>query len=477
MKGEGITEYLIVVMFEERIKEYIENQKQNMLSDLAELVSVDSSLSEPEDGKPFGVGAAKVFDVSMRQLINCGFKCRNYENYVLTADLNDNEKGLDILAHLDVVPGGDGWTETTPFEMKIDGDMIYGRGTADDKGPAIAAMYAMKAIKDLNIPLKKNVRLILGGCEECGGNELEYYYSKEKEAPATFSPDADFPLVNVERGTSNLYFSFDIPKNEESIVFINSGVKKNVVPGYAEAVISGIIEEFAVNQLTDFAKTMNLDLKISAYNENILIQVNGESCHSSTPENGKNALTGLLELISKLKLKGKTAECLEKLSLLYPYRSYHGEGAGIDLQDEKSGRITSSLNMLNTNGGKINGVVDSRIPLCADKNNYDDVLIDGFKNAGFTVESLDSKRPHYVSKDTELVKALLDSYENITGKREEPLIIGGGTYVHELESGVAFGCGEDGTDNRMHASDEFMKISTMLKSARIFADAIIRICG
>ena len=136
-----------------------------------------------------------------------GLATRNYENYVVTGDFSEKEKALDILAHLDVVPVTEDWTVTKPFEPKIVDGKIYGRGTADDKGPAIAALYALRAIRELGIPMKKSVRLILGSDEECGSGDLEYYYAKEQEAPYTFTPDADFPLINIEKGSFHGVFS------------------------------------------------------------------------------------------------------------------------------------------------------------------------------------------------------------------------------------------------------------------------------
>ena len=171
-----------------------------------------------------------------------GFSITNYDNYVGTADLNDKERQLDILAHLDVVPAGEGWTVTEPFEPVEKDGKLYGRGTADDKGPAVAALYAMRAIKELNIPVKKNVRLILGTDEECGSSDIEVYYKREQEAPMTFSPDAAFPVINIEKGripggfTASFAASEALPK----IVSIDAGIKVNVVPGKAKAVVAGL---------------------------------------------------------------------------------------------------------------------------------------------------------------------------------------------------------------------------------------------
>ena len=129
-----------------------------------------------------------------------GFSVKNYYNYVVTGDYGSGEKALDILAHLDVVPvtTTSEWTVTKPFDPIVEDGKIYGRGSADDKGPAVAALVAIRAVKASWIPLKKSLRSsALGSDEECGSSDLEHYYSIETEAPYTFTPDGSFPVINL----------------------------------------------------------------------------------------------------------------------------------------------------------------------------------------------------------------------------------------------------------------------------------------
>ena len=188
-------------------------------------------------GKPYGEGCSEALRAALHIAECYGFSINNYDNYVGTVDMNDKEAQLDILAHLDVVPAGDGWTVTEPFEPVVKDGKIYGRGTADDKGPAIAALYAMRAVNELGIPMKKNVRLILGTDEECGSSDITHYYSVEKEAPMTFSPDASFPVINIEKGRigGNFTAEFEPSDRLPKMVSFHSGTKTNVVPGAAEA--------------------------------------------------------------------------------------------------------------------------------------------------------------------------------------------------------------------------------------------------
>ena len=145
--------------------------------------------------------------------------------------MNEKEKQLDILAHLDVVPAGEGWTVTEPFEPVEKDGKLYGRGTADDKGPAVAALYAMRAVKELGIPLSKNVRLILGTDEECGSSDIRHYYDVEEEAPMTFSPDGSFPCCEHRKGEPSgaFYGKFEPSDAVARVIEIKAGTKANVV--------------------------------------------------------------------------------------------------------------------------------------------------------------------------------------------------------------------------------------------------------
>lgn len=170
-------------MYREKIDKFIDAHKTEMLEDIAELCKIDSTKDSYRAGRPYGDGCFEALGAALHIAECYGFSINNYDNYVGTVDLNDKEKQLDILAHLDIVPAGDGWTVTEPFVPVVKDGKIYGRGTADDKGPAIAALYAMRAVKELGIPVKKNVRLILGTDEECGSSDIRHYYSVEGRPP------------------------------------------------------------------------------------------------------------------------------------------------------------------------------------------------------------------------------------------------------------------------------------------------------
>lgn len=465
-------------MNRELIDSFIDAHVDEMLEDLKVLVRIDSQRQEAKPGMPYGEGPAKAIAAAEEILKKYGFATTNYDNYVVTGDFSDKEKKLDILAHLDVVPVTENWKETSPFEPVVKGDRIYGRGTADDKGPAIAAVYALRAIKECGIDLKKSVRVIFGSDEECGSSDLVYYYAKEDEAEMTFTPDAEFPVINIEKGRLHKVYTAkteaaDVPAR---VLCAKGGTKANVVPDTAIAVVKGITEE----QVSEAAGKLDGSIAFltESVEEGLKITAKGVAAHASTPEMGQNAISGLLSLIAELPLDDcDSIRKLTGLAKLFPMHDYSGTALGIEMEDEISGKLTMNLGVLSFDGEEITGEIDSRVPICGTDDTVTKVVAESFGKYGIQVDTEPMDKPHYVPADSELVSKLLDAYEDYSGVRGEPLAIGGGTYVHHLERGVAFGCMSFEVDNHMHGDDEFMEIPTLIMSAKVFADAILRICN
>ena len=170
-------------MYKEKISAWVDAHKDEMLEDICELCRVNSEKMPAEEDMPFGPGTAECLDMALDMAEGYGFETCDYDGYVGCVDMNELPHQLDILAHLDVVPAGEGWTVTEPFKPVLKDGKLYGRGTADDKGPAVAALYAMRAVKELGIPLKKNVRLILGTDEECGSSNLINFVRQNATIP------------------------------------------------------------------------------------------------------------------------------------------------------------------------------------------------------------------------------------------------------------------------------------------------------
>lgn len=466
-------------MYKKEIEEYIDAHRQQMLDDIGLLCRINSEKSAYQEGKPYGEGPNRALAVALSRAEQYGFGITNYDNYVGTADLNDKEKQLDILAHLDIVPAGEGWTVTKPFEPLEKDGRIYGRGTADDKGPAVAALYAMRAVKDLKIPLTKNVRLILGTDEECGSSDIKHYYKVEAEAPMTFSPDGEFPVVNIEKGSLSGHFTGEFEASEAlpRVISIHAGTKVNVVPGKAFAVLEGLDDNLVRDTGVLVEKETGVSFEIKGMNHTLEITAIGAGAHASTPQEGKNALTALLLLIKKLPF----ADCgqvraLHSLEELFPWNDTSGTALGIAMEDELSGDLTLAFDLLEVTATSLDGTFDSRCPICSNAGNVLEPVRKKLGDKGLTLTN-DSMRPsHYVDGDSEFVRTLLKAYELYTGKKGGCESMGGATYVHDLKNGVAFGASMPGTDNHMHGADEFAVIEELLTSAKIFAQVIVDLC-
>lgn len=458
------------------IENYFLNCKEEMVLDICELIKIDSVKSESKKSMPFGKKNAAVLKLATSQAISKGFKVKNYDNYVIAVDLNDKPVELDILNHLDVVPANEKeWTITKPFEPIVKDGKIFGRGSSDNKGPMVAVLYAMKAIKDLEIPLRCGVRLILGTDEESGSSDIKYYYSKEKEAKMTFSPDADFPLINSEKGGYHGGFYGDIKDSDSCVVSFEGGSRVNMVPSNAKVKFKGI-------DLDEIKRCCNLvnnkDKKVAfSFTEeldDITVEALGCASHGAEPEKGNNAITALLYVIEQI-----DCECrvFKELAKMFPHGEFYGKAVGIEMEDAKTGKLTLGLNVLKYSDGKIEGKIDCRVPLCATNENVVDVLRDKFTSLGINLERENFVKAHYVSPDEDFVKKLLKCYEQYTGEKGYCISTGGKTYAHNIKNGVAFGCTFPGVDNNMHGADEFVIIDDLIKSAMIFTQVIIDLCS
>lgn len=467
-------------MYREKIDAFIDAHTQEMLEDICELCRINSEKMPREEDMPYGPGAAECLDAALDMAEGYGFEVMDYDGYVGCVDLNELPKQLDILAHLDVVPAGEGWEVTGPFDPIVKDGKLYGRGTADDKGPAVAALYAMRAVKELEIPLTKNVRLIMGTDEECGSSDIDHYYSIEQEAPMTFSPDAAYPVTNTEKGRLPGHFTAEWEASDAlpRLVAIDAGTKINVVPGKAAATVEGLAAEVLEAVSAEVEAETGIRFQF-AYNENLCtVTAVGAGAHASTPEDGNNAITGLLTLLARLPLAPcAQVEMIKKLLGLLPHGDVNGTTLGVDMEDEISGRLTLALSMLTIGESGLDGQFDTRCPVCASEETVLHVIKGAMAGVGITLLNDTMTPPHHVDGDSAFIKTLLKAYEDYTGQKGECQATGGGTYVHHLKNGVAFGAAMPGTDNHMHGADEFAVVEELVMSAKIFAQVIVELCG
>ncbi|MFR6495538.1 MAG: M20/M25/M40 family metallo-hydrolase [Ruminococcus sp.] len=211
--------------------------------------------------------AADALDFMLHQL-RTGLTCTNYEYHMGAADWDASlPQHLGILCHLDVVPAVPSNWKSDPFTAEIRDGRIYGRGAIDDKGPAVAVLYALRAIRESGIPLRKNVRFLLGCNEENGSTDLEYYMARHAMPPQVFTPDGSYPIIHLEKGMLRLQFT---KATADPIARFSAGTAPNAVPADA-----------AVSLSAAFCGTAEQGSQITRQNE---LAYKGIAAHASTPE-------------------------------------------------------------------------------------------------------------------------------------------------------------------------------------------------
>lgn len=421
------------------ISEYFDKHMDEILNSLKEIMSIDSTFQTPQKGMPFGEGSAKALKWGAEFGKKLGMNVKNFDNYAVSMDFKDGEPKLGILSHLDVVPAGDGWNYP-PFDCTLDGDNIYGRGAIDDKGPSVAVLYAVKCIKDLNIPIKDNFRVIFGGNEEGGCQDIEYYEEREKFPPMVFTPDGTFPVLNCEKGMVHLTF-FAYFKDEE-ISSIKGGTVINAIPDICTVIANG-----------------------KEYN------YKGKAAHGSRPENGENAITKWLS-----DYNGENSR-FSALKGLFPHGEFNGRSCGLGFSDAVSGEMTCALTMLEYDGEKLTGGIDIRFPIDKTLKEISDIITNALNKAGMIVAETDGMEPHYVPESSPFVQTLLEVYSEVKGEKGKCIAEGGITYVHNTEGGVAFGAEFPDESNNMHGADEHISMETFKYNLNMYTNAIIKICG
>ena len=460
-----------------KCRKFIDNHFSEMVRDLASLVAIPSVKGEPQEGKPFGEGPAAALDAMLELARTYGFHTQNHEGYVGTIDIDPSlPTTLGILCHLDVVPAGKSGWKSLPFSLYISGGKMYGRGVIDNKGPAIAVLYAMRAIKESGVPITQNIRFIVGTDEESGSSDIAYYKNKEALPERVFTPDAEYPVINIEkgriRGEFTTYSGFAV--GTRSILSAWGGTVFNAVPESASATVRGFDEAYLRAASLAFP---SLGFEFDKTEDGLtLITVKGKSAHASQPERGNNAVTGLCTYLGTLETDDETAGSFGRISSAFAYGDTNGNSLGVAESDDESGDLTLVFSILDYHEGVINGKFDCRFPVSLSLDSLRAKFESNLSGFGIRTLSLDGVEGHKVPAESDFVQTLLRVYAKNASGHLRPLAIGGGTYVHDIEGGVAFGAEFAGEVNNMHGANECFSMTSFRKNTYIFADAIEELC-
>lgn len=424
--------------------------KDEQLDFLMELIRIPSIKGSQAAGAPFGVETQKALDHFLTRAKDDGFRTKDVDGYCgwIEYGPEDAEHMIAAVAHLDVVPVGE-WTDA--FEPYIDDDRLIGRGSIDDKGPAVSAYYALKTLKDEAYVPNHRLRLILGLDEESGSACMERYLETEEVPVAGFTPDADFPVIHAEKGMMRfeIHMSWtDTPSNALRFTKAVAGSRPNVIPGSAN-----------VELLTEDGKRENKTLE-------------GVMGHASMPSKAKNAISLAMRNVSNRLSEAGVSHPFIDMYMNLINLEYNGEKFGIAQSDEISGPLTFNVGMIDLDESRAVLTCDIRYPVTSDYDTIRATIVEKLSVYGAKFELLSHSVPLYLPKDHELVSTLIRVYRQKTGSDEEALAIGGGTYARSIPNIVAYGPNFPGQEELAHQSGEYILLDTFFRSQEIYRDAL-----
>lgn len=466
---------------EEILNTLIEQSREEMEEALKRLVRIPSviDMDSAAEGAPFGRDIRNALDSVMELGEELGFEVKDYDGYAVSIHFGDAGTGKEtgILSHVDVVPPGNGWN-TEPFDPVIADGKMYGRGTVDDKGPMVAALYAMKAVKESGLPVNGQVNHIIGCDEETGHRCIKYYLTKEKGPDIGFSPDGLFPVIHAEKGI----LRFRIQKGFESIsdaelsvACIQAGTVVNAVPNIAKVWLKGTKEALEKVEKS-FRAYEGTEKKQCEWEGDCLCLIfEGISAHAMQPWLGESAIIPMLEFLKDLPFTQK--EVQSYFSCIYELFSqgWEGKGLGIACEDQLSGKLTMNLGIFAMKDGISELKVDIRCPVHVDLDTIWKTIKLTCEKHGLNAEYWQKRPPLYVPADAKLVQELLDVYNNMTEEKYSPITIGGGTYCRDVENFVSFGPVAPGEPEMAHEVNEFIDMKWFVEISKIYAQALYRL--
>ncbi len=452
----------------------IDGMKDELIKATQEVVRIKSVADDEKPGMPFGEGVEKALDKALEIAANLGFKThREEEGYYGYAEYGEGEDYVAVLGHMDVVPEGDSWIHP-PYGAEIHDEKMFGRGTLDDKGPIMAALFGLKAIKDLNMKISKKVRIIFGTNEERGSSEMHVYNKKEKGPVAGFTPDAMYPVINAEKGIRRIHVVKPLSACDCGIAIksIKGGLMPNMVPDKCEVVIATKDTEMIIKAVEEFAAKTGYSIKAEIVNGDVFIRTVGVSAHGSTPELGKNAIMHTFEFLGKI-AKG-TCGLANYINFFNKNVGLETEGVslGIAVEDAPSGKLSLNVGVAEINEELADLWLDIRYPVTANGEELMKKLTEKFAECGAKIERVDADEPLYYPKDSKLVETMLKVYNEQTGTVGEAYGIGGGTYAKELPNIVGFGPIFPGKPDLDHQANEYIEIGDLMMNAKIYAHTI-----
>ena len=466
--------------FLKKVNDKISENKTEMLSSLSKLISIPSVAVDTEGPQPFGEEVDRAYRLMLQMGEDEGFTTFDADGYGGHIDYDGTEDGVvGIIGHLDVVPEGDGW-DFDPYGGEIADGYLQGRGTMDDKGPVIAAFYAMKSLKECGFEPAKTVRLILGLDEETHWRGMEHYLACAPDLPDLgFTPDGDFPVVRGEKGILIFEIISKLPKSRGKGLELNSvtgGTVPNAVPDFARAVLydtTGGKYELIREAVANCAEQYGWDISCKGVGRSLEISVRGKAAHGSKPEQGVNAISILMDFLGRQNfLNDGVTDFISFYNDAIGYQ-FHGEGIGCGFEDEDSGKLVFNVGKIELDKNAAKLTVNVRYPISSSGSEVYEGIMKVLDEYGYGIVKIREQKPINIDAESKLVSTLMNVYRSHTGDMEsQPLVIGGGTYARAMDNVVAFGARFPNEPELGHQKNEKISLDNMERLAKIYAEAI-----
>ena len=460
---------------------WIEEHKEEFISELRGLVRIPSisRAAEAQPGAPFGPECRRVLDEMMERGRHYGFDVQDHDGYAVSVSMGDPADSIGMIAHLDVVPVGDGWVYP-PFDVTHlpEHDALIGRGVGDDKGAAVTGLFAMRLLRELNWPLRHGLRLIGGGSEETGMQDMKYLVDNEIPFPKiSLVPDAAFPVNYAQKGSVDADLTMECKGN---LIQLDAGSVRNVIPDLAECTVAVALCDVqkAMDRLDSELKQK---ITIEACAEGTKIAAHGRAGHAASPDNCVNAITLLTEALCSMEiLEGSCKKAIKEAAELTA--DGFGISEGVAYEDEESGKLTLVYGVVHLKDGVLMLSVDCRYSVTLKKDDLSRRMQANWLERGFDIARFDATEPFYLPKTDPRVVALQELYKEVTGRDDEPYSMGGGTYSRIAPNALSFGPGLRGVEHDMsflpeghgggHGRDEVIFMQDVLKGFKIYAVAL-----
>ncbi|HSY52031.1 MAG TPA: M20/M25/M40 family metallo-hydrolase [Thermoanaerobaculia bacterium] len=442
---------------------------------------------------------------------------------------------LGLMVHGDVQPVDDSWS-VAPFSGTADQAYVYGRGSADDKGPLVQALLAMKALAQSGIARTHTVRLLVGTDEESTNTDVTTYLKTHQAPDYTLVLDSNFPVVAGEKAWNSLSVTSN-PAAERpgitkpySVFFINAGLGASIVPDRAEVKLrwkgeaAASSESDVVSQSRGLAAreaagsaetatsgnsetaqprdpaTANWEPLMAAINaaprpadtrvamqadgDTLWIVAYGHSAHAGVNlEGGRNALVALARVLEGKLPSGGADDLLAFVRAAG--KDLYGTGLGITDRDPLWGRYAVNIATIKRNPDdpklstltiNIRRIPPRTGPELKVKMEQFVAAFNKRTGASLTVTGFYDDEPLAFDPNAKIIRRLLADYAAATGaKSPKPAISGGGTYAKRLPNSIAFGMWFPDKPYPGHDVDEKNPIADLQKGTKVLIQALVDI--